>query len=123
MKNEPCIRLGMRIRPKMREKPDDSRNSKPPSAMLFTVKVSHRLMFSLSPLAGRGNSHRPDACSASVLQVFGRRIVARVDRARQKILLWVGPELAHVRVGLDHRVDQLAVLLLAAADEHLTDHI
>ena len=54
MKKEPCIRLGMRIRPKMREKPEDSRNSKPPSAMLFTAKVSHRFMFSLSPLAGRG---------------------------------------------------------------------
>ena len=44
MKNEPCIRLGMRIRPKMSEKPDDSRNSKPPSAMLFTANVSHRLI-------------------------------------------------------------------------------
>ena len=28
MKNEPCIRLGMRIRPKISEKPDDSRNSR-----------------------------------------------------------------------------------------------
>ena len=34
----------MRIRPKISEKPDDSRNSKPPSAMLFTANVSHRVI-------------------------------------------------------------------------------
>jgi hypothetical protein len=44
MKKEPCIRLGMRIRPKMSEKPDESRNSRPPSATLFTANVSHRLI-------------------------------------------------------------------------------
>jgi hypothetical protein len=44
MKNEPCIRLGMRIRPKISEKPEESRNRRPPSAMLLTAKVSHRLM-------------------------------------------------------------------------------
>src|SRR4029450_7510741 len=54
MKKAPCIRFGMRIRPKISEKPDDSRNSKPPSAMLFTASVSQRLMDSLSPPAGRG---------------------------------------------------------------------
>ena len=53
MKNEPCIRLGMRIRPKISEKPDDSRNSRPPSAMLFTANVSHRLMQWVSSGAGR----------------------------------------------------------------------
>jgi hypothetical protein len=44
MKNEPCIRLGMRISPKISEKPDDKRKRRPPSAMLLTAKVSHRLM-------------------------------------------------------------------------------
>ena len=44
MKKAPCIRLGMRISPKISEKPEDSRNSRPPSAMLFTAKVSQRLM-------------------------------------------------------------------------------
>ena len=46
MKNEPCIRFGMRISPKISEKPAESRNSKPPSAMLFTAKREpkrHRL--------------------------------------------------------------------------------
>src|SRR5215510_4179988 len=37
MKNAPCARFGMRIRPKMSEKPDDNRNSRPPKATLFSV--------------------------------------------------------------------------------------
>src|SRR5262245_20775558 len=40
MKNEPCIRLGMRIRPKISEKPDDSRNSTPPSARLLIARMA-----------------------------------------------------------------------------------
>ena len=52
-----------------------------------------------------------------------RRIVARVDRLRQEPLLVVGPELADVRVGLDRRVDELAVLALAAADVEVADDV
>src|SRR5258705_11816513 len=37
MKNAPCARFGMRIRPKIREKPEDSMNSRPPKATLFSV--------------------------------------------------------------------------------------
>src|SRR5262249_32410325 len=37
MKNAPCARFGIRIRPKMSEKPDDNRNSRPPKATLFSV--------------------------------------------------------------------------------------
>ena len=37
MKRAPCVRLAMRIRPKMSEKPEDSRNSSPPRARLFRV--------------------------------------------------------------------------------------
>src|SRR4029450_10773499 len=37
MKNAPCAKLGIRIRPKIREKPDDNRNSRPPKATLFSV--------------------------------------------------------------------------------------
>ena len=44
MKNEPCIRLGMRIRPKISEKPEESRNRRPPSATLLTAKVSQRVI-------------------------------------------------------------------------------
>src|SRR2546427_1392059 len=107
MKKEPCIRLGIRISPKMREKPDESRNSRPPSATLFTAKVSHRLMCQYSLL----------------LEVLGRRIIARINRVRQECLFLVGPELAHIRIGLDHRVYELAILLLAPADEDVADDI
>ena len=37
MNSEPCVRFGIRISPKMSEKPDDSRNKSPPSATLFTA--------------------------------------------------------------------------------------
>src|SRR5262249_27084334 len=37
MKKAPCARLGMRIRPKISEKPDDNRNRRPPKATLFSV--------------------------------------------------------------------------------------
>ncbi len=44
MKNEPCIRFGMRISPKISEKPADSRNSRPPKVTLFTVRTSQKFM-------------------------------------------------------------------------------
>src|SRR5262245_64394128 len=37
MKKAPCARLGMRISPKISEKPDDRRNSRPPKATLLSV--------------------------------------------------------------------------------------
>src|SRR5437016_6098372 len=107
MKKEPCIRLGIRISPKMREKPDESRNSKPPSATLFTAKVSHRRMCQYSLL----------------LEVLGRRIITRVNRVRQECLFLVGPELAHIRIGFNYRIDELAILLLTPADEDVADDI
>src|SRR5215831_8065016 len=57
MKKAPCIRLGMRSRPKMSENPDESRNSRPPSAILFTAKVSQTLIGRMRvpcPLTARG---------------------------------------------------------------------
>ena len=40
MKKAPCIRLGMRISPKISEKPADSRNSRPPSAKLLIARMT-----------------------------------------------------------------------------------
>src|SRR5260221_11618220 len=70
MKNEPCVRLGMRISPKMSENPAESRNRSPPSVTLFTASSSHRLIaaFSLAALDRRllalqrpeaARTHRP----------------------------------------------------------------
>src|SRR5207248_11623990 len=100
MKNEPCVRFGIFMSPKISEKPADNRKSRPPSVMLLTARTSHR---STAP-AGR----------PSALQ---RRIVARVHRLGEEPLLVVRPELAHVRVHLQRRVDELVALALAARSE------
>ena len=44
MKNEPCVRFGIFMSPKISEKPAESRKSSPASVMLFTASTSHRLM-------------------------------------------------------------------------------
>src|SRR5215472_3335873 len=105
MKNEPWVRLGIRMSPKINEKPAERRKRRPPSVMLLTASSSHRL----TP-GGPG----------SALQ---RRIVARVDRLREKPLLVVGPELADLWIRLDGRVDEPVALPLAASDIEVADHI
>src|SRR5690349_15921297 len=44
MNNEPCVRFGMRISPKISEKPADSRNNRPPKVMLLAVSTSQKVM-------------------------------------------------------------------------------
>src|SRR4051812_22487865 len=60
MKNEPCIRFGIRISPKISEKPADNRNSRPPSAMLFTARRTQTLMLFSDDLVqdGRKDAQR-----------------------------------------------------------------
>src|SRR5712691_9945755 len=107
----------MRMSPKMSEKPAESRNSRPPKAMLFTASVSQRLIVLLP-------TRRPrKSYSLRLLEIFRRRIVSRIDRVRKKRLLVVGPELTDAGIGFDHRVDELAALALAAADEDVADDV
>src|SRR5882672_1626836 len=105
MKNDPCIRLGMRISPKMRENPADSRNSRPPKAMLFTARVSQRVIYgALRESRPGGGSPHPDPLPAragrgrrnrrSRLEILCRWIIAGIDRVGQECLLVIGPELA-----------------------------
>src|SRR6266446_7565463 len=61
-------------------------------------------------------------CTGS-LQIPSRRIVAGVDGTGQEFLLLIGPELADVRVALDHRIDELPVLALALANEDVADDV
>src|SRR5215470_1476276 len=105
MKNEPWVRLGIRMSPKIKEKPAERRKRRPPSVMLLTASNSHRL----TP-GGPG----------SALQ---RRIIARVDGLREKPLLLVGPELADLWIRLDGRVDKPVTLPLAAPDIEVADHV
>src|SRR5919206_2450618 len=96
MYSAPCVRLAIRIRPKISEKPAARRNSSPPSARLFSVWIAQycKLLF----------------------QVLRRRPVARIHRVLQELLGLVLPELADVRVGMDHPVNEALVLALDLAD-------
>src|SRR6185312_5366539 len=124
MNNEPCVRLGIRISPKMREKPADSRNNSPPKVMLLTVSTSQKLMPCFRALKTCGTADaRCERPPPSPALRFQRRIVARIDRLRQELLLVVSPELAHVMVGLDGLVDVLSVGLLDTADVEVADDI
>src|SRR5262245_23893966 len=130
MNSEPCVRLGIRIRPKISEKPAESRNSRPPSVMLLTASTRYRFMacvFSASgaPLANcprRSKSPRRGAapCVRSALE---RRVVARIDRLRQEPLRIVGPELAHLGIDFHRGVGHFPALLLDPADEDVTDDV
>src|SRR5215471_7439929 len=99
MKKDPCVRLGIRMSPKISEKPADSRNRRPPSVMLLIASTSHRFMKPQTrcwSMPAEGLARGPSETSA-----LQRRIIPRVDGLREKPLLVVGPELAHVLVGLD----------------------
>ena len=49
MNSEPCVRFGIRISPKISEKPADSRNSSPPKVMLLTVSTSQKFIVAVFP--------------------------------------------------------------------------
>src|SRR5262249_33038466 len=163
MKNAPCARLGIRIRPKMSEKPDDNRNSRPPKATLLSVWMIQNCTASFSfcwlsaspahhvVIAGLDTASRVARLASLntaelgqarvpvqsiffekmdprvkpggdgvdrglLLEILCRRVVARIDRVLQELVLLVGPELADVGIGLDHLVDVSPILLLDLAD-------
>src|SRR5437867_11451612 len=129
MKNEPCVRFGIFINPKISENPADSRKRRPPSVMLLTASTSHRLMgaYDWEPASARGcrkTSVSPRGGRRSApASALHRRKVARIDGLGEKPLLVIGPELAHVRIGLDRRVGELVPLPLAAADVEVADDV
>ena len=53
MNSEPCVRFGIRISPKISEKPADSRNSSPPKVTLLTVSTSQKFMCRRFPALDR----------------------------------------------------------------------
>src|SRR5690348_9151892 len=56
MKNEPWVRLGIRISPKISENPAERRKSSPPKVMLLTERTSHRFMDALPRLVFPGGA-------------------------------------------------------------------
>src|SRR5216110_3106920 len=117
MNSAPCVRFAMRISPKMSEKPAASRNSRPPRARLFSV-----CMIQYCTRNGAG-CPGPVLLPCLRLEILRGRPVARVHRILQELLRLVGPELAHVRVGVDHPVHEAPVLALDLADIDVADHV
>src|SRR5450631_1174384 len=115
MKKAPCVRFASRIRPKISENPDDSRNNNPPSDRLLRPWMIQNCIVARSG---------PESCALrcpameveSLLQVLCRRIVARIDGVLQELRLIIGPELADIRVGLDDGIDQPTILPCDLAD-------
>src|SRR4030081_3376955 len=122
MKKAPCVRFASRIRPKSSENPDESRNNRPPSDRLLRPWMIQNCIV--------GRSY-PESCALRcsaaqaelLLQVFCRRIVARVDRVFEECGLVIGPELADIRVGLDDGVDQPPVFPGNFSDVNVADGI
>src|SRR2546425_598957 len=112
--SEPCVRFAIRISPKISENPAARRNSSPPKARLFRVWIIQNCM-----IGDAGTSARAGALALSVslgLDVLRRRPVARIHRVLQELLLVIRPELAHVRIRVDDRIDQASFLALDLAD-------
>src|SRR5215831_289637 len=54
MNKEPCVRLGIRISPKINENPADNKNKRPPKAMLLTANITHRFIVASAQLLNGG---------------------------------------------------------------------
>src|SRR5712691_936388 len=95
------------------------------SAPLMTVRRLTDILFSPSGnicwVAFRSQDGTADDLR---FEIFSARPgLAVVDRVLQELVGIVGPELADVRIGLDHGVDELAALLLDLADVDVADHV
>src|SRR5512143_1020321 len=127
MNRDPCVRLGIRISPKMSENPADSRNNRPPKVTLLTVSSSQDDMAIGFPrsFARERRASRQQCPPASLL--LERRVVARIDRLRQELLLVVSPELADVVVGLYGFVPEaqtvLGALFAQLPDVEVANHV
>src|SRR5580700_989249 len=115
MNIEPWVRLGIRISPKIRENPADSRNSRPPNVTLLTVSSSQNVISAALALAELPSALRQ------------RWIIARVDRMRQKFLFGPSPELADILIGLDDLVPEFEAVFgafrPAAPDIEVADDV
>src|SRR5215469_17069983 len=100
MNIEPCVRLGIRINPKISEKPAESKNNRPPNVTLLTVSSSQNVITAALPL-----------CVRSALGQWW--IIARIDRMREVLLFRPGPELTDVLISLDGLVPKFQPIFSA----------
>src|SRR4249920_2434431 len=129
MNSEPCVKFGIRISPKIREKPADSRNSSPPKVTLLTDSTSQKVIVAVVPPSSCQKS-AAGACKAPAARLasgFDRRKVARINRLLEELLLVVRPELAHVVVGFYGFVPQaqtvLGALFAQLPDVEVANHV
>src|SRR5260221_96092 len=121
MKNPPCVRLASRIRPKMSENPDDSRNSRPPSERLLRPWMIQNCIVGRSRSETRGGAlpYRKQLG----FEISCRRIIARINWILQECGLVVGPELGDIRICLDHGIYQPAVAARHLSDINVADGV
>src|SRR4051812_5776377 len=86
-----------------------------PACATFKTPQQSRFLFRKSYAAA--------VTARSLLEILRRRVVARINRVLQELVLLVGPELADVGIGLDDSVHVLAVLLLDLADVDVADDV
>src|SRR4029077_12122384 len=114
MNIEPCVRLGMRISPKISENPAESRNNRPPNVTLLTVSSSQNVITAALPSRAR-----------SALGQW--RVIARIDWMREKLLFGPSPELTHVLIGFDGFIPKLEAVFGAfradAPDVEVSCHV
>src|SRR6478609_3365444 len=116
MNSEPCVRFGIRINPKISENPDDSRNSSPPNVMLFTASTRYKVIAGLFSRRQLKKARAPvlaPAIAVSRSALFQRRIIPRIDRMREVLLLRPVPELADILVGLHRLIPELEAVFRA----------
>src|SRR6185312_7164703 len=127
MNSDPCVRLGMRISPKMSENPADSRNNRPPKVTLLTVNSSQDDMAIGFPRSLPRERRAPHQRCPSAALLLNWRVIARIDRLRQELLLVVSPELANVVVGLYGLVPEvqtvLGALFAQLPDVEVANHV
>src|SRR5271165_2022935 len=80
-----------------------------------------------SPLVGEGSAFGAGVCSCNTnsrLEILAARPgLAVVDGVLEELIRIVSPELTDIRIGLDHRVDELAAFPLDLADVDVADHV
>src|SRR5882724_7734320 len=123
MKNAPCVRLANRIRPKMSEKPDESRNNRPPSDRLLRPWMIQNCIGSRSCFEKCCEVVVPQLMQNLWLQVFCRRVIPGIHGILQECGLVIGPELADIRIGLDDGIDQASIAPCNLANIDVADHI
>src|ERR1043165_10217114 len=93
MNSEPCVRFGMRISPKISEKPAERRNSRPPKATALTDSTYQFIAVVFPAALNEGRwllRQRPSGCGVPLRLEW--RGGGRIDRVGPGNFFCRGPE-------------------------------